>query len=128
MDTRAGERAGILLLAPEGASGSWELVEVDAAACEAVSPEGAPTCGAEFRSPTEALAAAYDVLTLMTEGRLPAMHEHVQESVREFVSVLEKKGYDRRAAVGIVIDMIERRSSLPPKAGRRSTPRQLGER
>lgn len=44
------------------------------------------------------------------------MHEHVQESLRDFVRTLEARGYDRQAAVRILLDMVDRRASDPPKA------------
>lgn len=47
------------------------------------------------------------------------MHEHVQQSVREFVRELEQRGYDRESALKLLMDVADRQASLPPKAVRR---------
>lgn len=112
-------RAGVLLFAPAQAGGTWDVVELDGEVFDHVAPIGNSTeAAARFDSAGRALGAAYDVLTLKSEGRLPAMHEHVQESVRDFVRALEARGYDREAAVKILLDLADRQASDPPKGSR----------
>jgi hypothetical protein len=108
------------VLAPSDADGTWDVVEIDAEVFGLVAPASTDphSAGAAFDTPGRALGAAYDVLTLIGEGRLPAMYEHVQESVRDFVRTLEARGYDREAAVKILLDLADRQASDPPKAPR----------
>jgi hypothetical protein len=118
--SRSQLRPGVLVLAPENGGRQWDVVEVDSEIFSGLSVDGAAAGGpAGFSSAGQALGAAFDVLTLLAEGRLPAMHEYVQESVRDFVRALEERGYDREAAVKILLDMADRRASDPPKAPRR---------
>jgi hypothetical protein len=116
-------RPGVLVLAPEDGLRQWDVLEVDSEVFAGLSV-GESSCDepATFASAGQALGAAFDVLTLLSEGRLPAMHEYVQESVRDFVRTLEERGYDREAAVKILLDMADRRASDPPKAPRRRRP------
>ena len=105
--------AGVLVLPPSVGEGVWRVVEVDAAFIPEDATGGPPA--ETFPTPTRALSAAFDVLTILEEGRIPAMHEHVQESVRDFVRALEARGYDRESALKVLIDMVDRRASHPPK-------------
>lgn len=115
MELAPAERLAVLVVDTGG--GTWAVVEVTDVAFDGFSaPPGARasihgTAGA-------AVHAAFDLLTLMTEGRIPAMHEHAQQSVQEFVRTLEARGYDRQAAVRVLLDMLDRRASDPPKAHR----------
>ena len=115
---------GILVLGPSVGRDGWHVVEVDSDvfAGLSVNPDLIDDSHAHFESASGALNAAHDLLTLMAEGRIPAMHERLQESVRDFVRTLEARGYDREAAVKILLDMADRRASDPPKAIR---PRQV---
>lgn len=115
----AGERTlGVLVLPPAAANESWQVLEVDYGVYESIRlpPEssGPPDSVARYNSCRAALDAAYDTLTLIAEGRVPAMHEHTQESVRELVQVLEDRGYDREAAVRLLLDMVDRLSERSP--------------
>lgn len=112
-------RPGVLLLAPAEGEGTWSVVEVDADLFDALHllPGSDRTAGlSRYSSASAALGAAYDVLTLLVEGRCPPMEEHVQETVRAFVSALENKGYDSQTAVKILLDLVDRASIRPPKA------------
>lgn len=106
-------RSGVLVM--PSPPGGWTVLEVDVAG-DALHVDG----GEPIASPdmTGALSAVYDVLTLISEGRLPTMHEFAQESVRGFVRELEARGYDREAALRILLDMVDRRASRPPKGNR----------
>lgn len=116
-------RPGVLVLAPEDGREQWDVLEVDSEVFPGLSVgESSGDELSAFASAGQALGAAFDVLTLLSEGRLPAMHEYVQESVRDFVRTLEERGYDREAAVKILLDMADRRASDPPKAPRRPRP------
>lgn len=96
---------------PPGADGTgWRIVEIES---DLESDDGQT-----FDSSAGALHAAFDTLTIMVEGRMPAMHEHAQESVRDLVRSLEARGYDREAAVKLLLDMVDRRRHAPPKAAR----------
>jgi hypothetical protein len=103
-----GESQGVLVLPPPDGEGGWTVVEIDRGL--------AVEAQREFATAGRALQAAYDVLTLMSEGRMPGMYEHTQESVRDFVRALEARGYDRESAVKLLLDMVDRRASAPPKA------------
>lgn len=46
------------------------------------------------------------------------MHEHVQQSVREFLRQLEERGFDRETALKLLMDVADRQASFPPKASR----------
>jgi hypothetical protein len=108
------ERGAVLILEPTAPGGPWEVVELSAP------PEffGGVQGAISVSDPASALHRAYDLLTLMSEGRVPAMYEHVQQSVREFVRELEQRGYDRETALKLLMDMADRQASLPPKASR----------
>lgn len=108
------ERGAVLILEPAAPGESWEVIELSAPPELFRDAEGAVS----FPEPTPALHRAYDLLTLMSEGRVPAMHEHVQQSVREFVRELEQRGYDRETALKLLMDVADRQASLPPKASR----------
>ncbi len=110
-------RPAVLLLGPCGTHREWTVVEVDAEVFEDihVAPgEDAETATCNFPTAPAALNAAYDLLTLITEGRMPTTHEHVQESVREFVRTLENRGYDRDAAVKLLLQMVDTMSARSP--------------
>lgn len=50
------------------------------------------------------------------------MHEHVQQSVRDLVRDLEQRGYDRESALKLLMDMVDRQATRPPKAMRPNRP------
>jgi hypothetical protein len=104
----------VLILEPAAQGAPWEVVELSAPAEFFAGAGGAGS----FSGPAAAVHRAYDLLTLMSEGRVPAMHEHVQQSVREFVRELEQRGYDRETALKLLMDVADRQASLPPKATR----------
>ncbi|HZU14947.1 MAG TPA: hypothetical protein VFB58_19085 [Chloroflexota bacterium] len=114
-------RSGVLVM-PLPESG-WSVLEVDVSDGELRADLSRPITSGDVSG---ALSAAFDVLTLMTEGRLPTMHEFAQESVRSFVRELESHGYDREAALRILLDMVDRRASRPPKAKRMTQPASRG--
>ncbi len=112
-----GPSSGLLLLPPDSADPSWKVLEVDADVFDVISPAGdgySPGDVLRYNSAPAALGAAYDTLTLITEGRVPAMHEHVQESVREFVQLLEDRGYDREHALRLLNQMVDRAGDRSP--------------
>jgi hypothetical protein len=122
--------SGILLLPPDRADPSWKVLEVDADVFDSISLSGdglSPEDVLRYNSAPAALGAAYDTLTLITEGRVPAMHEHVQESVREFVQLLEDRGYDREHALRLLTQMVDRMGDRSPvqteRTGQRPTRR-----
>lgn len=121
IDEQGGQQ-GVLVLPPDSHHSGWRVVEVEADAFSSVAA-GADD-SERFSSRAHAVSAAFDVLTLIEEGRVPAMHEYVQASVRDFVRTLEARGYDRESAVKILMEMVERRATTPPKgAPRPSLPR-----
>lgn len=50
------------------------------------------------------------------------MHEHVQQSVRDLVRDLERRGYDRESALKLLMDMVDRQATHPPKGCRPGWP------
>jgi hypothetical protein len=114
--TEAGEsreRGAVLVLEPLAPGLPWEVVEIAAPAEFFPRPDDAG-----FPDPASALHHAFELLTLMSEGRVPAMHEHVQQSVREFLRQLEERGFDRETALKLLMDVADRQASFPPKASR----------
>lgn len=126
MVTRDDRSVGILVLPPDDWNQSWKVLEVDVETFDRVhlvpGEADVPDAATSYESVSAALAAGYEILTLMTEGRVPAMHEHVQESVREFIELLEDRGYDRRSALQLLTQMVDRMSDRSPVQPRPTAP------
>jgi hypothetical protein len=112
---RHDERGAVLIVEPAEPGGEWRVAEITA---PSEFFAGAVAEASAFRTPAAAVHGAHDLLTVMTEGRVPAMHEHVQESVREFVRELEQRGFDRESALKLLMDVVDRQTTVPPKAPR----------
>lgn len=110
-------RAAVLILQPVRPGEPWQVVEL---AAPAEFFAGVASDASDCPTATSALRVAHDLAILISEGRVPAMHEHARESVREFISELERRGYDRESAVRLLLDMVDRRAGTPPKAPRSS--------
>lgn len=122
MAGRDATRPGVLILTPRDGEERWEVVEVDEVVFGRLCAAGSALDQVEQlpASVGAALGAAYEVLTLITEGRMPAMHEYVQESVREFVEELEAKGFDRRTALKLLLQVVDDMAERSPVGDRRA--------
>jgi hypothetical protein len=112
---------GVLIVAPEQEGAEWTVAEVDADIFAGVSlPErNERDVVCVHATAAQALGAAYDILTVLTKGRLPGMHEHTQESIREFWRALAHKGYSREESVRLLLTLVDdmaERTPVPAKA------------
>ena len=105
-------RHGVLILAPAKDSESWAVLELEANVTQDRLARFDP-CGAgaidefECQNAEDALSASREVLTHLTEGRVPCLRDHFVSYARRYVQEAEQRGHNRTEVVAQLMALLD---------------------